>query len=136
MSNAAVARARRLFELVKQGKIVFFKAGDSWDIVGPADAIKPGATVTVNKADGTTDEVVVTQIMAERTVEGVATRTATFTRPRRTPAPVQKTPWYPVADRQAAAVGGMIGRTTAGKLGYCHYCGGNLDRHGNCRECI
>lgn len=134
-------RARKLLELVKQGKIVFFKAGgDGWDIIGPADTITAGASVTVSKADGSTEQVTVVEIMSERTVEGVAARTARFNRQRAAspvPAQAEREPaWYPVHDRQAAAVGGMLGRSAGGSLGYCHYCGLNLDRNGDCAECV
>lgn len=135
---AAVARARKLWEAVRDGKTIFFHTGTGWDIIGPAHLIVPGAEITVTKADKSTQRVVVVDVRAERTVDGVATRTATF---RDVPAGPAVThaeparPWFPVRDRQAAAVGGMLGLASSAPLGYCHYCGLELDRKGNCGEC-
>ena len=135
------SRAQRLFDQVQQGKVVFFKAGDAWDILGPAEDIQPGQKVTVTKASGETTQVVVTEIMVERTVRGVATRTARFVRAgiadstTERHAPERPRPVYNVVDRQAATVGGMLGRTST-SVGYCHYCGLELNRSGNCAECV
>ncbi len=129
------ARARKLFQQVKQGKVIFFKAGNAWDILGPAALVQSGDIVTVTKANGETTQVMVLDIMAERTVDGVATRTATFTTVRAGAGTPIERPWYPVRDRQAAAVGGALGLTSPAKLGYCHYCGLELDHNGSCPEC-
>ncbi|GIF75683.1 hypothetical protein [Asanoa siamensis] len=138
--DAAVARSQRLLDQVKEGKTIFFKAGGGWDIIGPAADIEPGQTVTVTKAAGDTTEVIVVKVMAERTVHGVATRTATFRNPAAAaaaPAHVDPPrPAYNVVDRQAAAVGGMLGRDSSTARGYCHHCGLELDRNGNCDECV
>ncbi len=134
-----VDRARRLFAQVRAGKVIFFKAGnDAWDIIGPADKIVPGETVTVTKADGSTRDVVVLTVMSERTVEGFATRTATFH--NTAPAPAAATTgsgrtWYPVRHKSADMIGGMLGASSGADLGYCHFCGLELDRNGVCDEC-
>jgi hypothetical protein len=112
---------------------VFFKASDGWDIVGPADAIRVGEPVEVTKADGETVWVVPTKIMDERTAQGIATRTATF---RRESTPAAERPVYPVRDRVADAVGGMLGQPAGKATGRCHYCGLPLNRTGYCEECV
>ncbi len=132
---AAVGRARKLWEAVRDGMTIFFKTSDGWDIIGPAHLVTPGAAVTVTKADKTTVQVIVRQIMAERTIDGVATRTATFDYAPTADATATSRPVYNVIDRQAATVGGMLGRTSSARAGYCHYCGLELDRNGNCDEC-
>lgn len=130
---AAVGRARKLWEAVRDGMTIFFKTGDGWDIIGPAHLITPGARVTVTKADKSTAEVLVLKVMAERTIDGIATRSATFVpAPANAPEPRRV---YKVRDRQAAAVGGMLGLASNAPVGYCHYCGLELDRNGNCNEC-
>lgn len=135
---AAVERARKLLQAVADGLTVFFKVGTGWDVVGPAHLITPGAVVTVTRADQTTTRVVIRDVMAERTIDGVATRTATFV-PARAPAPAPPPeaarPVYNVHDRQAAAIGGMLGRHLSTPAGYCHSCGLPLDRNGDCDEC-
>ncbi len=132
-------RARRLFEQVKTGKIIFFNTGNGWDIIGPADQIEPGATVTVTKASGATTCVIVQKVMAERTVEGFATRTATFINaptvtPSATAVPAPRE--HRVRDRQAARVGNALGLTSSAPAGSCHYCGLALNRRGECEECV
>lgn len=131
---AAVGRARKLWEAVRDGKTIFFNTATGWDIIGAANLIVPGAEVTVTKADKTTVQVIVRQVMAERTIDGVATRTATFDYVRADTS-ADRRPVYKVADQQAAAVGGLLGRTSPARMGYCHYCGLALDRNGNCDEC-
>ena len=130
---AAVGRARKLWEAVRDGMTIFFSTGDGWDIIGPAHLITPGAEVTVTKADKTTVQVLVRKVMAERTIDGVATRTATFV-PAPVPAPDSR-PVYNVRDRQAATVGGMLGQASSSRPGSCHYCGLPLNRAGDCDEC-
>jgi hypothetical protein len=143
---AGVGRARKLWEAVRDGMTIFFNTGAGWDVIGPAHLITPGAEVTVTKADGATTRVIVRQVMAERTIDGVATRTATFgPAPAPAPAPAPEPapalelesprPVYHVRDRQAATVGGMLGQTGSTLIGYCHYCGLPLDRNGDCDEC-
>ena len=78
LSNPAVARAQRLLDQVKTGKTIYFRAGDEWMIIGPAGDVQPGQRLTVHKADGSTTEVIVGDVKDDRTVQGTATRTATF----------------------------------------------------------
>lgn len=132
---AAIGRARKLWEAVRDGMTIFFNTGDGWDIIGPTHLITPGSEVTVTKADKTTVRVIVRKVMAERTIDGVATRTATFVHAPATAVPSDPRPVYNVRDRQAATVGGMLGRTSSTSAGYCHYCGLPLDRNGDCDEC-
>lgn len=132
--NAAIERAQKMLEAVRDGLTVFFRTGDGWDVAGPAHLIIPGAVVTVTKADGTTTRVIILDVMVERVVNGVATRTATFA-PVRVPAPEPVRPVYNIVDRQAATVGGMLGLTSGAPAGYCHYCDLPLNRNGDCDEC-
>lgn len=78
--TAAVAKAQRMLDQIKDGKTVFTKsAHGTWYVIGPAADIRPGADVTVTKADGTTKPVHVTTITSTGEKQDTAYAMATFT---------------------------------------------------------
>ena len=81
MNEAASARAEAIYTAVNSGQTIFFKAGDQWRIVGPANAITSAyQRVQVTKKDGSTVEVSTTSVDPVREVRGLSYRVASFRR--------------------------------------------------------
>lgn len=75
-------RAEAIFTAVSNGETIFFKAGDKWRIVGPADTITSCyQRIQVTKREGDTVEVVTTDLEDVREVRGLRYRIASFRRP-------------------------------------------------------
>lgn len=119
-------RANRLFDQVKTGHTVFYKAPDgNWALMGPAADLQPNTAVTVTKADGSTTRVVVTVVTGEKTHESVAVRTAGFIaerpstrRPETRPAAPRATGWSKYSRRDG---GHPLGEVVAHGDGYTVY---------------
>lgn len=74
-------RAEAIFAAVSAGQTIFFKAGDQWRIIGPADVITSHyQRVEVTKKDGSTVEVSTTSLDPVREVRGLRYRAASFRR--------------------------------------------------------
>lgn len=115
-------RAERLFRAVAAGRTVFFKVGDNWEIIGPAEAIQPGARVTVTQASGQQRTVVATVILRGGIVRGIAYRTARFAnRPLSVPRPPRP------AQAHRPYIGapglGLALPTPSAPDGGCYFCG-------------
>lgn len=77
-TTTQIAKAQQMLDTIRAGKTSFHKSGSEWVVVGPAAVIRPGATVTVTKADGTTTRVEISQLTIAGEKQGVAYQLATF----------------------------------------------------------
>lgn len=82
--------AQQMLDQIKTGKTVFTRGDGRWMVIGPADTIATGATVEVTKRDGTTEQVVITQLGAAGDKQGCRYQVAHF-RKTTTPAPRART---------------------------------------------
>lgn len=105
-------KARQMWDQLVDGKVLFRHQAGQWLILGNADTVVTGRIVTVTQADGTTQQVMVGKTHTPATRNGLTLVLARFHRVH-TAAP---------RDPSRPFVG-------------CHYCGLELDRHGECPEC-
>ncbi|WP_336633619.1 MULTISPECIES: hypothetical protein [unclassified Microbacterium] len=105
-------------ELVKQGQTLFTRtAAGEWLIVGRADLIAAGKTVTVTKANNTTTVVTVVSLTGTYETNGVRYSVATFRKS--------------IARKTTATRSPLTARS---RDGICR-CDGEADSHGRCYQC-